>query len=237
MINFNPIINQLQKRSLKYLFWGGSHNPGSDIDLYAIFENEPIYQYWPSRIDLCEYLERFTRKKTALLDPEFVEIFFSELVFGNYQEIESIRRVIKETPISHQIISYLDREGKIGLKAQPNNPNNDPLIELINLINKSYVVSCSLLTDLYKSKKSPGPIFFKDLIRRPTAKKLRLIRSRIKHLKKGVIRMTGRVIVPMGPTPYGGDIHQTLIIDRDGTIIDDHVTARIPGGQKINVRP
>lgn len=39
----------------------------------------------------------------------------------------------------------------------------------------------------------------------------------------------------IGPSPIGGDIHETFQVDSEGNISDDHVTVRIPGGQKVKL--
>ena len=46
---------------------------------------------------------------------------------------------------------------------------------------------------------------------------------------------SGYGIQPMGPSPLGGDIHDTFQIDPLGNINDGHTTIRIPGGQSINM--
>lgn len=47
----------------------------------------------------------------------------------------------------------------------------------------------------------------------------------------------GFVMQGMGPSPLGGDIHETFQVDPTGNVANDHLTAQIPGGQKINVFP
>jgi len=42
-------------------------------------------------------------------------------------------------------------------------------------------------------------------------------------------------IQPLGPSPLGGDIHETFKVDREGNISNGHTTVRIPGGQSINL--
>jgi len=42
------------------------------------------------------------------------------------------------------------------------------------------------------------------------------------------------VMQGLGPSPLGGDIHESLQVDGSGNIINDHMTAQIPGGQHIN---
>jgi len=43
------------------------------------------------------------------------------------------------------------------------------------------------------------------------------------------------VIIPEGPSPIGGDIHESFNTDRNGNLFDGHTTIRIPGGQDINI--
>lgn len=38
-------------------------------------------------------------------------------------------------------------------------------------------------------------------------------------------------IQPLGPSPLGGDMHETFGVDKAGNIRDGHTTVRIPGGQ------
>jgi len=42
-------------------------------------------------------------------------------------------------------------------------------------------------------------------------------------------------IVPHGPTPLGGDIHDTFNVDRNGNLSNGHTTARIPGPKQIRI--
>ncbi|MBU0707680.1 hypothetical protein KKG41_04885 [Patescibacteria group bacterium] len=42
-------------------------------------------------------------------------------------------------------------------------------------------------------------------------------------------------IQPMGPTPMGGQIHDTFNVTPGGNIFNGHTTAQIPGGQKIRM--
>ena len=48
------------------------------------------------------------------------------------------------------------------------------------------------------------------------------------------ITKTGAGIQTLGTTPYGGDIHDTLIFDEQGDV-SVHTTARIPGGKEIHI--
>jgi len=45
----------------------------------------------------------------------------------------------------------------------------------------------------------------------------------------------GYGIQPMGPSPLGGDIHDTFRVDRSGNISNGHTTVQIPGGQKTHL--
>lgn len=42
-------------------------------------------------------------------------------------------------------------------------------------------------------------------------------------------------IQPLGPSPLGGDVHETFKVDNDGNISNGHTTVRIPGGQDVNM--
>jgi len=42
-------------------------------------------------------------------------------------------------------------------------------------------------------------------------------------------------IQPLGPSPLGGDIHDTFRIDENGRISGGHTTVRIPGGKSTNI--
>jgi len=42
-------------------------------------------------------------------------------------------------------------------------------------------------------------------------------------------------IQPIGPSPLGGDVHDTFRVNRQGNVSGGHTTARIPGGQSINI--
>ncbi len=42
-------------------------------------------------------------------------------------------------------------------------------------------------------------------------------------------------IQPIGPSPLGGDIHETFQVNEDGGISGGHTTVRIPGGQSIQM--
>lgn len=42
-------------------------------------------------------------------------------------------------------------------------------------------------------------------------------------------------IQPIGPSPLGGDIHDTFKVDDSGNIFGGHTTVRLPGGQKIKL--
>jgi len=42
-------------------------------------------------------------------------------------------------------------------------------------------------------------------------------------------------IVPLGPSPLGGDIHDGFNVDELGNISNGHTTVRIPGGQFIQM--
>jgi hypothetical protein len=39
-------------------------------------------------------------------------------------------------------------------------------------------------------------------------------------------------IVPLGPSPLGGDIHESFNVDEFGNIRRGHTTVQIPGGKK-----
>jgi hypothetical protein len=45
----------------------------------------------------------------------------------------------------------------------------------------------------------------------------------------------GWVIQLIGPSPLGGDIHETFRVDPSGDVTGGHTTARIPGGHSINL--
>lgn len=42
-------------------------------------------------------------------------------------------------------------------------------------------------------------------------------------------------IQPSGPTPLGGDIHESFTVDPFGNISGGHTTIQIPGGPKVNL--
>ena len=42
-------------------------------------------------------------------------------------------------------------------------------------------------------------------------------------------------IQPLGPSPLGGDMHETFKLDREGNLSDGHTTIRIPGGKEIHI--
>lgn len=42
-------------------------------------------------------------------------------------------------------------------------------------------------------------------------------------------------IVPLGPSPLGGDLHETFNVDKDGNLRDGHTTVRIKGGKKVRI--
>ena len=42
-------------------------------------------------------------------------------------------------------------------------------------------------------------------------------------------------IQPMGPSPRGGDMHDTFKIDPFGNVSEGHTTVRIPGNQTIRM--
>jgi len=42
-------------------------------------------------------------------------------------------------------------------------------------------------------------------------------------------------IAPLGPSPAGGDMHETFRTDQDGNLSDGHTTIRIPGGQAVHI--
>ncbi|MDD5430948.1 MAG: hypothetical protein PHP03_01870 [Candidatus Pacebacteria bacterium] len=48
---------------------------------------------------------------------------------------------------------------------------------------------------------------------------------------------SGYGFVPIQNLPDGGQIRETIKVDKEGNIGDDHVTVQIPGGQKIHIRP
>lgn len=45
----------------------------------------------------------------------------------------------------------------------------------------------------------------------------------------------GYGIQPAGPTPLGGQIHDTFKVDKFGNISNPHTTLQIPGGKKIGL--
>lgn len=44
----------------------------------------------------------------------------------------------------------------------------------------------------------------------------------------------GYAIQPLGPSPMGGDMHETFRAN-EGGLSDGHTTVRIPGGQEIHL--
>lgn len=42
-------------------------------------------------------------------------------------------------------------------------------------------------------------------------------------------------IQPMGPSPLGGDMHDTFRVNEQGNIFEGHTTVRIPGGQSAHI--
>jgi len=42
-------------------------------------------------------------------------------------------------------------------------------------------------------------------------------------------------IQPMGPSPKGGDMHETFQVNKDGDISGGHTTVRIPGGKSVSI--
>jgi len=42
-------------------------------------------------------------------------------------------------------------------------------------------------------------------------------------------------VQPLGPSPLGGDVHETFRVDRDGKVSGGHTTIRIPGGKSISL--
>lgn len=46
---------------------------------------------------------------------------------------------------------------------------------------------------------------------------------------------SGWGIQPIGPSPIGGDIHDTFRVDGDGNISGGHTTIRIQGGQSVQL--
>jgi len=42
-------------------------------------------------------------------------------------------------------------------------------------------------------------------------------------------------IQPLGPSPLGGDMHETFKVDKEGNVSGGHTTVRIPGGQSIQL--
>lgn len=52
-----------------------------------------------------------------------------------------------------------------------------------------------------------------------------------KQLRNG----SGYGIQPLGPTPLGGDYHETFKVDHLGNISNGHTTFRIPGGQQKHI--
>jgi len=46
---------------------------------------------------------------------------------------------------------------------------------------------------------------------------------------------SGYGIQPIGPSPEGGDIHDTIKVDEKGNILDGHTTVRIPGGKSVHL--
>ena len=51
------------------------------------------------------------------------------------------------------------------------------------------------------------------------------------------ITRRGQVITPLGTTPFGGDVHESLRFDPRGNLLDLHLTARIPGGRSTHIYP
>ena len=47
-----------------------------------------------------------------------------------------------------------------------------------------------------------------------------------------IIKKNNRVIVPLGPAPEGGDIHETFDVDNEGNVSGGHTTIRIPGNKE-----
>lgn len=42
-------------------------------------------------------------------------------------------------------------------------------------------------------------------------------------------------IQPLGPSPLGGDMHETFRVNEEGDLSSGHTTLRIPGGQEIQM--
>ncbi len=42
-------------------------------------------------------------------------------------------------------------------------------------------------------------------------------------------------IQPIGPSPAGGDVHDTFRVNKEGNVSGGHTTVRIPGGQKVHL--
>lgn len=42
-------------------------------------------------------------------------------------------------------------------------------------------------------------------------------------------------IQPLGPSPLGGDVHESFNINNAGDISNGHTTVRIPGGQSVKM--
>lgn len=45
------------------------------------------------------------------------------------------------------------------------------------------------------------------------------------------------VMQGMGPSPLGGDVHESFQVSPNGDVSADHATVQIPGGQRINFKP
>lgn len=49
------------------------------------------------------------------------------------------------------------------------------------------------------------------------------------------IGKNGFGIQPLGPSPLGGDVHESFNVNKDGDIFNGHTTVRIPGGDTIRM--
>lgn len=45
----------------------------------------------------------------------------------------------------------------------------------------------------------------------------------------------GYGIQPIGPSPAGGDMHETFHVNPNGDVSGGHTTVRIPGGQDVHL--
>ncbi len=52
----------------------------------------------------------------------------------------------------------------------------------------------------------------------------------------GIIPLGGPAfIAPLGPSPLGGDMHETFKFDRYDNLYSGHTTVRIPGGHDVQM--